>query len=266
MSGLSEATLAAMSGVLASGHHARPDDIPAIAAQAGAQLGAAATTVLLVDLEQRVLVPLGVDRPTVAVEGTMAGRCFADVSVQESRSGSYLLIWAPLLDGTERLGVVEFDFPARTAVDDCLRNACRLLTALLAELTVTRVSYGDLIDQTRRRMPMSLPAEIAWNLLPPLTFATERVVISGIVSPCYEVGGDSFDYAVNADVAHLAVFDAMGHGLEATLLSAVSLGAYRTRGAAGSTWSTPYAASTAGWPRTSAPAGSSPPSSVSWTC
>jgi serine phosphatase RsbU (regulator of sigma subunit) len=74
---------------------------------------------------------------------------------------------------------------------------------------------------------MSLPAEMMWSLLPHLTFATDRVVITGILEPAYEVGGDAFDYAVNGDIAHVAIFDAMGHGLDATVLTTVVLGAYR---------------------------------------
>jgi serine phosphatase RsbU (regulator of sigma subunit) len=53
------------------------------------------------------------------------------------------------------------------------------------------------------------------------------VVIAGLLSPAHEVAGDTFDYALNGDVAHLAVFDAMGHGMSATLLASVALGAYR---------------------------------------
>jgi len=227
VSGLTEATAAALFGLLEGAHHARPDDVPGMATEAGAQLGALATTIYLVDYEQRALIPLGVDRPVLAIEGTLAGRCFTDVAVKDSRSGPSLLIWSPLLDGTERLGVVEYEFAPATVVEDELRIACRRLTSLLAELTMTRILYGDLIQQTRRLLPMSMPAEIQWNMLPPLTFATERVVISGVLAPCYTMAGDSFDYAVNGDIAHLAVFDAMGHGLEATLLATVAVGAYR---------------------------------------
>jgi serine phosphatase RsbU (regulator of sigma subunit) len=74
---------------------------------------------------------------------------------------------------------------------------------------------------------MSLAAEIAWNLMPPLTFGTGRVVISCVLAPAYDVGGDSFDYAVSDSTAHLAVFDAMGHGLTAGLVATVAVAAYR---------------------------------------
>jgi serine phosphatase RsbU (regulator of sigma subunit) len=60
-----------------------------------------------------------------------------------------------------------------------------------------------------------------------LTFVAPRIAISGALSPVADVAGDSFDYAVNGDVAHVAVVDAMGHGLQATLLSAVAMSAFR---------------------------------------
>nr|WP_240942866.1 PP2C family protein-serine/threonine phosphatase [Planosporangium thailandense] len=65
-------------------------------------------------------------------------------------------------------------------------------------------------------------------MLPPLSFATDHVVISAILEPAYEVGGDAFDYAVDADVARVAVLDAVGRGLHAGLTAAVALSAMRT--------------------------------------
>jgi serine phosphatase RsbU (regulator of sigma subunit) len=35
-----------------------------------------------------------------------------------------------------------------------------------------------------------------WELLPSMSFGTDRVVISGGLEPAYEIGGDSFDYAI----------------------------------------------------------------------
>jgi serine phosphatase RsbU (regulator of sigma subunit) len=74
---------------------------------------------------------------------------------------------------------------------------------------------------------MTLAAEMQWSLIPPLTVGSERVVVSGIVEPSYEVGGDIFDYALSEARAQVAIFDAMGHGLEAALLASVAVGAYR---------------------------------------
>jgi hypothetical protein len=43
---------------------------------------------------------------------------------------------------------------------------------------------------------MNLAAELQWNLLPPLTFANQAVVITGALEPAYEVAGDALDHAV----------------------------------------------------------------------
>jgi hypothetical protein len=38
------------------------------------------------------------------------------------------------------------------------------------------------------RESMSLAGEITWNLMPPLTFGTDRLVISCVLAPAYDVG------------------------------------------------------------------------------
>ena len=80
---------------------------------------------------------------------------------------------------------------------------------------------------TRRRRPMTIAAELLWQLAPPLVFATERLVVAGMLEPCYDNGGDALDYAVNDGVLHVGVFDAMGHGLAAAGVAAFALSAYR---------------------------------------
>jgi serine phosphatase RsbU (regulator of sigma subunit) len=74
---------------------------------------------------------------------------------------------------------------------------------------------------------MRLPAEIQWRLLPPTTVSTDRVSLAGLLEPWDEVGGDAFDYAMNDGRLQVALFDAMGHGLTATLLATLTVGAYR---------------------------------------
>jgi serine phosphatase RsbU (regulator of sigma subunit) len=92
---------------------------------------------------------------------------------------------------------------------------------------LSKDQYADSYSLTRRRQPMSPAAEMQWQLLPPLTFVTPRVVIAGLLEPAYEVAGDAFDYALNGDIAHLAVIDPVGHDLTATVLAAVTVGSYR---------------------------------------
>jgi serine phosphatase RsbU (regulator of sigma subunit) len=103
----------------------------------------------------------------------------------------------------------------------------RNYASLIAELSVTRDAYSDVFARLRRSRPMTVAAEMQWDLLPPLTFATDRIVITGALEPSYEIGGDTFDYAVNAGTAELLVLDAVGHGLPAALLAATAVSAYR---------------------------------------
>jgi len=53
------------------------------------------------------------------------------------------------------------------------------------------------------------------------------VSMAGRLEPAYEVGGDTFDYAINGDVAHLAIFDPVGHDLRSASLASTAVGAYR---------------------------------------
>jgi serine phosphatase RsbU (regulator of sigma subunit) len=84
---------------------------------------------------------------------------------------------------------------------------------------------------------MQLAAEMLRAQLPPLSFSTGHLVISGILEPCYDVGGDAFDYAVNGETAHLALFDAAGHGsaggMRAVMLASLALASYRNARRAG---------------------------------
>jgi serine phosphatase RsbU (regulator of sigma subunit) len=216
-----------LAGLMGTARLCVPDDVAALMVQQGAALGAEIVTVYLVDPEQYSLVPVpvpgGKPREPLSIEATLAGRCFRQLEQQEAAGGRE--VWLPLLEGLERLGVVQLEFRDTNArVGDELLHQ---FAAVVAEMVVVKEAYGDLFTVVRRRRPMSLAGEIAWNLMPPLTFGTDRVVISCVLAPAYDVGGDCFDYAVADGTAHLAVFDAMGHGLTAALLASVAIAAYR---------------------------------------
>ena len=161
----------------------------------------------------------------MAVEGTLAGRAFSTLDLQWN--GDNTLLWVPMVEGNERLGVIGYELAGPPGDPDAFVAAVVELTGQAAELVVTKSDYGDFFEFHRRREPMSIASELAWQLLPPLTFGSDRVVISGALAPAYDLGGDSFDYGVDADTARIAVFDAMGHGLEAGLLATVAVAAYR---------------------------------------
>ncbi|MEU4621921.1 PP2C family protein-serine/threonine phosphatase [Actinoplanes sp. NPDC023801] len=224
----------ALGRLLRQSHHARPDDLPQMAMRAAPLVGANAMIMYLVDHRQRELLPLVAGdaprREPFMIDGTLAGRAFTTVAACVSDAeADGVRLWVPLINGAERLGVLEvvLDGPAGdTVVEDCATVA-----ALLAELAVTRDLYSDTIERLRRREPMLLAAEMLRAQLPPLTFSTGHLMISGVLEPCYDVGGDAFDYAVNGDIAHMALFDAVGHGsaggMRAVMLASLALAAYR---------------------------------------
>ena len=213
--------------LLSDAQFAVPDDVPRLVSKHARRAGARDAAIFLVDYEQRVLTPLprpgGPERESVTVEGTLAGRAFSSLSPQWSGDGT--LLWMPMVEGNERLGVIGFELEGPT--DDTFLAAVAALTTQAAELIVAKANYGDFFEYYRRRQSMSIASELAWQLLPPLTFGSERVVISGALAPAYDLGGDTFDYGVDAECARIAVFDAMGHGLEAGLLATVAVAAYR---------------------------------------
>jgi serine phosphatase RsbU (regulator of sigma subunit) len=210
--------------LLRLGRLSAPERLPDAAAAAAKHFGGRDVEMLLVDHGQVVLVPFGFAEPPVRIEGSVAGRAFRQVDVQEISVPGGRRLWLPLLDGVDRLGVLGVTF---SELDELTRLRADRFAALLAEILLSKSTYGDSLAQTARLRPMTLAAEMQWSLMPPLTVGSERVVVSGFVQPSYEVGGDIFDYALGEGVAHVAIFDAMGHGLEAALLASVAVGAYR---------------------------------------
>jgi serine phosphatase RsbU (regulator of sigma subunit) len=223
--------------LLRASHLTGADDLAALAEAAGSELGAVRSVVYVIDYDQVLLVPL-TSPPAVAgpeslpVGNCMAGRAFTDVE-QQAGPGGEATLWTPILDGTDRVGVLQTTFTAEEELTSELRAACSDMAALLAELVVTRGAYGDAVERARRRADLTVPAELQWTLLPPLTFVTPAVSIAGILAPTREVAGDSFDYALNDGIAHLAILDAMGHGMQAALLSAVAVSVLRNARRAG---------------------------------
>jgi serine phosphatase RsbU (regulator of sigma subunit) len=215
--------------LLHASHLLAPDDLAATVAAHARRMGLRETVIYLADYEQATLLPLpgaGVpERQELPIESTLAGRAFRRVEVVSSTAQHGYRLWMPLLDGVERLGVIELVLPEAPTGDQ--RDELRAFVSLVAELTVVNDAYSDVFSRLRRRKTLSLAAEMQWELLPPMSFGTERVVITGGLEPAYEIGGDSFDYAINGSMVDLLVIDSVGHGLPAAVLASVAISAYR---------------------------------------
>jgi len=224
----------ALVDLVAGDRLAQPDEFPAVVNAAVAPLAVEAT-MYVVDQEQRRLHPVplpGKDGPEpLTVDATLAGRAFMHVRPMSSPAGHGhpARLWMPLLDGNERLGVLDIVVhDAAVDIDDEeFRSACDLFCQTVGHLFATKVPYGDALVTAKRTRRMSEASELVWRLLPPLTFAARRVVIAAVLEPCYEVGGDGFDYAVDDSTAFFAVFDTAGHDLRSGLGTATVLSAIR---------------------------------------
>ncbi|MFG1807873.1 PP2C family protein-serine/threonine phosphatase [Streptomyces sp. NPDC049040] len=223
-------------------HEMPPQLIAPLIADEVARVGGREVSILLQDYARELLVPLPGRGLRVCnpqdIGGSPAGRAFLTASCVEVERTGGVRMYLPLLDGSDEVGVMALTLDT---VDDDDRRLLRRVAALVADMLITKHAYTDQFFQARRREEMSVAAEMQWSLLPPLTMSVPQVAVGGAVEPAYDIAGDSFDYALNDDILHAAVIDAMGHGLDAATMATVAIGAYRHARRAGISLAEKYA-------------------------
>ncbi|MEU4422095.1 PP2C family protein-serine/threonine phosphatase [Actinoplanes sp. NPDC024001] len=225
------AWLGAMQQVLDRSHLWKPGQVGETVGTVMAEIGVT-TTIYLVDHEQRSLRPLpepGRKTPEpAAVDQTLAGRAFALVRSYPGEDDGRARWWVPMVNGTDRLGVIDFLLPPGLPAEaPRVRDRCEMFAGLVGHLITTCMPRGDELHRVRRSQPMSPASELLWQLLQPLTVATDELAVAAVLEPCYAVGGDGYDYAIDGHLASLAVLDGVGHGLSAGLATAVALASIR---------------------------------------
>lgn len=218
----------ALTRIIDESHFVTGDQLSAMVDRAVCPLGLTAE-VLMVDLAQRVLSPVRPQRgTTVDVEGTLAGRAYqlGEIFTATNGAGGRVL-WVPILDGTDRAGVLRIGLASRVVDDVALRRHCWTLAGLLGHILISKIPYSERLKWMRSNGPLSPAAELLWQLLPPRTFATDHLVLTALLEPYDQVAGDAYDYAVDTGNAYLAVFDGVGHDLQAGQTTAVAITAIR---------------------------------------
>ncbi|HTI27706.1 MAG TPA: PP2C family protein-serine/threonine phosphatase [Kutzneria sp.] len=206
-----------LAGLLEASHLATFDDLADLVARHGAGAGLADVVLYVIDVREEQLVRLDDVDDRLDVDSTTAGWAYRNVEMVAAQAS----LWVPLLDGTERIGVLG------AAVGIESGPALRALASLAALLVVSNRRQSDSYAAVRRSRPMSLASEVIWPLMPPLTFATPDLAVAAVLEPAYDIGGDAIDYAMSPDRLHLSLFDAMGHDQSAGLTVAIATGACR---------------------------------------
>ena len=165
----------------------------------------------------------GLVGPAQMIAGTLIGRVFTSGDIQIVGTDP-TTVMVPLVEGSCRIGILELDFEVWDGLPAQLLDP---IVAIFVMAWIVKGRYTDTADRARRSEPLSAAAEVQWDLLPPLACSTERVAVSGILEPAYDIGGDSFDYAFDASRVDFTIVDAVGHGMSAVLMSAAAINSLR---------------------------------------
>ncbi|TQK95265.1 stage II sporulation protein E [Streptomyces puniciscabiei] len=131
----------------------------------------------------------------------------------------------PVTNRGDRIGVLDLVVPhANERVRDAVAHAAHAL----AYIVVTDRRFTDLYHWGRRTTAVSLAAEIQHQLLPSVSCceAAQFTLACGLV-PADDIGGDTYDYALNQDRLYLSITDAMGHDTASAMLATLTVNALR---------------------------------------
>jgi serine phosphatase RsbU (regulator of sigma subunit) len=208
-------------------------------------LGARGVSFLIADFSGRSLVRLGHSgdeaaertqgRETaepVPLAGSPYGRVIAAQAVEVVGDAGATRVLAPVSNRGEAMGVLEvrLDGPPDTAALSEIEHAAQAL----AYVVIANRRFTDLFAWGQRSVPLSLAAEIQHRLLPgSYTCEAGSFTLAAWLEPAGDVGGDTFDFALDRDTLHLSMTDAMGHEVEASVLATVLVGALRNGRRAG---------------------------------
>ncbi|HET6877541.1 MAG TPA: PP2C family protein-serine/threonine phosphatase [Jatrophihabitans sp.] len=201
------------------------------------RLGARQVSFLITDFDGQSLVRLGhasTEGPPLAdgveqvsiEENPDYHRALISQEVQAFAEGNWVRMLAPVTARGDAIGLLELVLPASGAGDlvDVVAGAAHVL----AYVITTERRHTDLYEWGRRSSPVSLAAEIQRRLLPSsLTCEAGPLTLSAWLEPASNVGGDSFDYALDDHSFYLSITDAMGHQVNAALLATLAVSALR---------------------------------------
>ena len=227
-----------LSALLAAVEKAPPSaSIDVLAAELSARIGAQEMSFLILDLSGHSLVRLvsvgrdpgtgGAERPEeVPIDQAPYSQVIRTQQPQLLAENGQIRITAPVSNRGDTIGVLEL-----VVEDDPGPRILQFVTEAalaLAYVVIANRRFTDLYEWGRRTAPFTLAAEIQHGLLPESsTCEAGQLTLAAGLAPTEDIGGDTFDYALDRNTLHVSITDAMGHEEKAALLATLLVGALR---------------------------------------
>ena len=168
----------------------------------------------------------------VPLEGSAPGRALAVQEVVLEPEDGGVRVFAPVTNRGEAIGVLELLLGE--APDERVLDEVAFAAHAMAYVIIANRRFTDLFEWGQRSVPLSLAAEIQHRLLPAAyTCEAGQFTLAGWLEPAGEVGGDTFDFALDRGVLHFSLTDAMGHQVGAAVLATLLVGGLRNARRAG---------------------------------
>ena len=209
------------------------------------ELDAREVSFLIADFSGHALVRLG-HAASPAATRTRGDETAERVSLVDSSPGRALAtqalvvepgphgtrVFAPVTNRGEAIGVLELLLGERP--DEQVLAEVAFAAHALAYVIIANRRFTDLFEWGQRSVPLSLAAEIQHRLLPgSYTCEAGQFTIAGWLEPAGNVGGDTFDFALERGMLHFSLTDAMGHEVDAALLATLMIAGLRNARRAG---------------------------------
>ncbi|MFI1607426.1 PP2C family protein-serine/threonine phosphatase [Streptomyces griseofuscus] len=221
--------------VLAAAEGAAPvRSLDVVAQNLRERFGARYVSFLFVDVVGRRLLRVndeaGAPQEHGADQVPLAGSVYDDVlrtqkvvRVPEGAQGQRVL--APVSNRGDAIGVLELHL---THVTQGVLQQVQEAAHALAYIIVTDRRFTDLYHWANHTATVTLAAEIQRQLLPSApSCEVPEFTLAGALVPASDIAGDSYDYSLDHDTLHLSITDAMGHNVDASLMTTLLVNASR---------------------------------------
>ncbi|MGI5404526.1 PP2C family protein-serine/threonine phosphatase [Streptomyces sp. CA-135486] len=170
----------------------------------------------------------------VPIHNSPQGRAFGaqEPVVTSDPADRSVEVHLPVTIRGDRMGVLSVRLPENGYTQAALPEMQHICEALGHEILVAERDT-DLYVLARRAARLTLAAEMQWQLLPGRSCSRPEFSLGAHLEPAYAIFGDNYDWSVSAENLTLSVTNGMGQGIEAALLTNLSVNALRNARRAG---------------------------------